>query len=232
MIMCVTDKFYTISDLRKKTVLCSDGLKIGRIIDIIFDTDLNLHSFIIGGSRWEEFREAIGIIDDIDPVLPVNKIQEITEKEVKIDVVKGDLKHKLERGVLPANSHSYSSLKREKIFDSEKNSFGRIVNLVFVPCGEPAFIIGGNWFEEAGEKLSFKENTDLLLPTSYIDSIDPVGIKLNVPLEKLRVALDDKPLDPDEQRKYLDSIHNKKAMKIRIMERRKAEEFRDFSRFY
>ena len=232
MTLCETDKYYTVSDLRKKAVVCCDGLKFGRVIDVVFDASMNLHSFIIGGSRWEEFREAIGIIDDIDPVLPVDKIKEIKDKEVVIDAKKEDLKHKLEQDAFPPSSHSYSNLKKMKILDSNEKAFGRIVNLVFVPCGEPAFIIGGSRLEEAGEKLGFKENTDLLLPLEYISSIDPVGIKLNLPIEELKVTLDDKPLDPDAQRLYLNSIQTKKDMKMRIMERRKAEEFRDFSRFY
>ncbi|HUU77869.1 MAG TPA: hypothetical protein VMX55_05950 [candidate division Zixibacteria bacterium] len=232
MSMCTTDEFYTISDLRKKTILCSDGLKFGRVVDIVFDSVMNLHSFIIGGTRWEEFREALGIIDDFDPVLPIGLIQEITDKEIIINAKKEDLKHKLQVGVFPEKSFSYSSLKRKKIFDEQKRRIGKIANLLFVPCGEPAFIIGGNWFEEAGEKIGFKENTDLLLPMAYIKKIDDEGIKLNIQLENLKVTLDNKPLDSESQRHYLNSIHNKKDMQMRILERRKVEEFRDFSRFY
>lgn len=230
--MCNTDESYTVSDLRKKTVRCCDGLKIGRVIDVVFDPNMNLHSCVIGGSRWEEFREALGIIDDIDPVIPIDSIQEINTEEIIIDAEKKNLKHKLEKDVFPEKSLVYSNLKRKTILDSQNRRVGKIVNLVFVPCGEPAFIVGGTWFEEVGEKTGFKENTDLLLPIEYIEAVDEDGIKLNIPIEKLKLAFDDKPLDADAQRHYLNSIKNKKEMKMRIMERRKLEEFRDFSRFY
>ena len=231
MVMCETEIHQTISELRKKTVVSSDGLKIGRIIDIVFDADFNVHSYIIGGSRWEELREALGFIDDIDPVVPVGNIAEITDKEIKLDIQKEKLSHKLEEGALPENAHTYSTLKRMKIIDSVGKVFGKIVNLVYVPCGDIAFIIGGNWFEEAGEKLGLKENVDLLLPFEYVDKISEEGIRLNLKMDDLKIAIDDKPLNPDEQRAYLNSIHRKEEIQMKIMERRKAEEFRDFSRF-
>ncbi|MHA1220908.1 MAG: hypothetical protein ACTSQB_04175, partial [Candidatus Heimdallarchaeota archaeon] len=82
MSMCELDEFQTISEMRKKIVISKDDLKIGRIIDVVFDSDYNLHSFIIGGSRLEELKEFLGFIDDVDPVIPVASIQEITEDSI------------------------------------------------------------------------------------------------------------------------------------------------------
>ncbi|MGC9779077.1 MAG: PRC-barrel domain-containing protein [Candidatus Heimdallarchaeota archaeon] len=58
--LCELDKHRSISDLRKKSVISQDGLVVGRIIDVVFDSKYRLHSFIIGGSRWEELRELMG----------------------------------------------------------------------------------------------------------------------------------------------------------------------------
>ena len=80
--------FQTISEMRKKTIKSKDDLKIGHIIDVVFDDELNLHSFILGGSRWEEFREALGIIDDIDPIVPIEYIQSVGDKEILLNAAK------------------------------------------------------------------------------------------------------------------------------------------------
>ena len=229
--MCEIEKHQTISELRKKAVVSSDGLKIGRIIDVVFDSAINVHSYVIGGSRWEELREALGFIDDIDPIVPVASIVDIGEKEIKLNVPKEKLLHKLEEGAIPEKAHTYNELKRLKIIDSLGKVFGKIVNMVYVPCGDLAFLVGGNLFEEVSEKLGFKENVDLLLPFEYIESVTKEGIRLNLKMDDLKLSINDKPLDPDEQRVYLNSLHRKDEMKMHVMKRRKAEEFRDFSRF-
>jgi len=231
MSMCELDEFQTISEMRKKIVISKDDLKIGRIIDVVFDSDYNLHSFIIGGSRWEELKEFLGFIDDVDPVIPVASIQEITKDSIKLSVLKSKLKDKLEEGVIPNNAFTYSSLKRKKIYDSKDRKFGKIVNMVFLPCGEASFIIGGTWFEELSETLKFKENIDLLLPVDLIHSIDEKSIRLNIPYEDLHISIDNKPMDDVTQRAYLNSLKVKGSVKMRLLERRKGEEFRDFSKF-
>ena len=86
--MCETDKYHTIAALRKKVVKSVDDLVIGQIIDVVFDEELQLHSFILGGSRWEEFRERIGIIDDIDPVINVSSIRSIDDDTIQLSVAK------------------------------------------------------------------------------------------------------------------------------------------------
>ncbi|MHA1213045.1 MAG: PRC-barrel domain-containing protein, partial [Candidatus Heimdallarchaeota archaeon] len=45
--MCRLEAFENVSDMRKKTVICSDGKKIGHINDIVFDLNYNVKSFII-----------------------------------------------------------------------------------------------------------------------------------------------------------------------------------------
>ena len=82
--ICELSEHRSISDLRKKKIISQDGLVVGRIIDAVFDADHNLHSFIIGGSRWEELRELMGFIDDIDPVIPCKSIVEVTDDTIKI----------------------------------------------------------------------------------------------------------------------------------------------------
>ena len=66
-----------------------------------------------------------------------------------------------DEGAIPDNAHTYSTMKRKNIFDGREQRFGRIVNLVFAPTGEAAFIIGGSHFEEFIESIGIKENVDL-----------------------------------------------------------------------
>lgn len=232
MNMCEMDECRTISELRKRSVMSRDGLKIGRIIDVVFDSNYRLHSFIIGGSRWEELSEFLGFIEDIDPVIPVDSVMEVTEDTITTNIPKEKLKHKLEEGVIPEDAFTYLGLKRTKIFDKNNQNFGKVTNLVFLPCGEPAFIIGGAGLEEFAESLKFKENIDLLLPIEYIDYIDHNGIKLKTRISELQLTKENKPMDKDTQRVYLNSLKQKGEAKTKLLLRPKIEEFHDFARFH
>jgi len=232
MSMCELDEYKTISELRKKWVVSRDNLKIGRIIDVVFDSKNHLHSFIIGGSRWEELKEFLGFIEDIDPVIPANAVKEVTEDSININIPKDKLKHKLEEDVIPEGAFTYNGLKRMKILDKNNQKFGKIINLVFLPCGDPAFIIGGSRMEEFAESLKFDENIDLLLPIEYIEKIDQNGIKMKTRASELQLTKDNKPMDEDTQRTYLNSLKRKGEAKTQLLMRPKPEEFHDFARFH
>ncbi|MGC9779076.1 MAG: hypothetical protein HZR80_07525 [Candidatus Heimdallarchaeota archaeon] len=173
-----------------------------------------------------------GFIDDIDPVIPCDSITEITDDTIKINIQKDKLRHKLEEGTIPENAFTYSNLKRVKIFDSNDNKFGKIVNMVFLPSGEPVFVLGGIWLEEFAEKIKFKEDIDLLLPLNEISSIKDQMIKLRMPIDELELSMNNVPMDEETQRIYLSSLKAKGQVEMRLLERRKAEEFRDFARFH
>jgi hypothetical protein len=226
-----TKRYHSIAGMRKKTVMSLGNLTIGQIIDVVFDQDLQIHSFIIGGSRWEELRESLGIIDDIDPVIPVDKITEIKEDTINVKILKTNLQHKLEEGVIPEKSFTYKDLKRKKILDSKDNKFGKIVNMGFLPSGEPVLIVGGKWFEELTERLGFRKNIDLLLPFDKIDTIDEKIIRLNVPIDELKLTLDNKPMTALEQENYLNSIDIKGQAEMRLLDRQKGEVFKHTTRF-
>jgi sporulation protein YlmC with PRC-barrel domain len=229
--ICELEKFYTINEIKKKLVISVDDLEVGRVIDVIFDHEFKVHSFIIGGSRWEEFRERLGIIDDIDPVVPASAVKSVDDKSIQLTLTKSKLHHKLEEGSLPEIHYSYNDLKRKKMFDSRETKFGKIVNMGFLPCGDPILVVGGTFFEELSERLGFKENVDLLLPLTKIDTIDKSNIKLNVPIDELNLTADNKPMTEIQQNHYLNSLKAKGVVEIKLFERRKAEEFKPVTRF-
>jgi len=228
MNLCELDETKTISDLRKKTVISSDGLKIGRIIDVVFTADCKLHSFIIGGSRWEEIREQLGRIEDIDPVVPVEAIQKVKEV-ILLNIPKEKLLNFTEESAIPDEAFTYSDLKRKKIFDKREHKFGKIINLIFAPTGEPAFIIGGTVFEELTESLGIKDNIDLFLPLTNIHEVINKRIRLNKPIDELKLSADNKPMDEEAHRKYLNSLKAKQKLDVHILRRKQIEGNRDFT---
>lgn len=217
MDFCELDTHYNISEMRKKTVVCSKGSQVGNIQDIVVNNQYQLESFIIGGSFWEEFRERIGIIQDIDPVVPANNIAEISEKKIVLKIPKEELRHKLEEGVISPTALTYTLLKRKRVIDSKGKSLGKIVNMVLLPCAEIAFIIGGTRLEEIAESIGFKENWDLLLPVKYIKSVDVETITLNVSQDKLEATLDNRLLEDDKAKEYLDSLKTKGSAEMRAL---------------
>jgi hypothetical protein len=118
-----------------------------------------------------------------------------------------------------------------KIFDKNKQKFGKVVNLVFLPCGEPALIVGGTGMEEFAENVKFEENIDLLLPMDYIETVDHQGIKMKAQVSELSLTKDNKPMDKETQRAYLNSLIRKGEAKTQLLMRPKPEEFHDFARF-
>ncbi|MBD3189427.1 MAG: hypothetical protein GF308_02230 [Candidatus Heimdallarchaeota archaeon] len=217
MSLCELDNHYNISEMRKKTVICSKGSKIGNIQDIVVNNQYQLESFIIGGSFWEEFRERLGIIKDIDPVVPVNNVAEITKNEIILNLPKEELPHKLEEGVISPTAITYNLLRRKKVIDSKGKTIGKIVNLVILPCAEIAFIIGGPRLEEIAESIGFKENWDLLLPIKYIKSVDDETITINVSQDKLKVTLDNRLIEDEKVKDYLDSLQTKGSAEMRAL---------------
>jgi sporulation protein YlmC with PRC-barrel domain len=75
------------------TVLDSSGKEIGKILDLTFtfDGSLKLEHFILGGSRMEEFLEAIKLRPNEDPVFDSSIIKKI-DVHVHLDTTINGLK--------------------------------------------------------------------------------------------------------------------------------------------
>ena len=211
--LCQLNNFENISDMRKKTIVCPDGRKIGRIIDVVFNEDLSMHSFIIGGSFFEEFMKSLGIVDDIDPVIPIEHVVEVTTKEIKIDLTKEECRHKLEANIFPEKAIMYSQMKRMKFLDYSNKSIGKICNMVFLPCGEPTFIVNCNQTNIIPQGVT--SHWDLLVPHTNIAEMTSKYMKLNVNAEQLSMALNDHILNPEEARAYLNSLQKKNTAEMR-----------------
>ncbi|MHA2159440.1 MAG: PRC-barrel domain-containing protein [Candidatus Thorarchaeota archaeon] len=77
------------SDLTKMDIVDKDDVKVGRAVDVDFDTDGMAH-LIVGGGLVEETLESVGLKADVDILVPSGHITSIRGKIV-LDVSKDDL---------------------------------------------------------------------------------------------------------------------------------------------
>lgn len=78
------------SDLTKMDIVDKDDVKVGRAVDVEFDTD-GTARLIVGGGFIEETLEDVGLKSDVDILVPSGHITAIRGKVV-LDVSKDDLK--------------------------------------------------------------------------------------------------------------------------------------------
>ena len=78
------------SKLTKMDIYDKDNVKIGRAVDVDFDTD-GTACLIVGGGFVEESLEAIGLKSDVDILVPSERIVTIRDKVV-LDVSRDNLK--------------------------------------------------------------------------------------------------------------------------------------------
>lgn len=78
------------SKITKMDIFDKDDVKVGRAVDVDFETD-GTACLIVGGGLVEESLEAIGLKTDVDILLPTVHITAIRDKIV-LDVSKEDLK--------------------------------------------------------------------------------------------------------------------------------------------
>jgi sporulation protein YlmC with PRC-barrel domain len=92
------------SQLSKIKVVDADGIKIGSIIDLWFDTASHLW-LVLGGSYFEELLEKLHAVPDIDLLVPQADIVSIDKKTLKLTKTRFQLESTCES--------EYDKLKRE-----------------------------------------------------------------------------------------------------------------------
>jgi sporulation protein YlmC with PRC-barrel domain len=166
------------SEIRGKDVIDKNGVKVGEIMDSVFDcSSLELKQFILGGGRIEELLESIGARKDIDPLVDVEQVHAITDK---VDlIVDGDsLKKTIDKGAIAGGDRKFSKMSKIKVVDADGFKIGNIIDFWFDKGSQLWFVIGGGFFEEFLEKIRAQPDIDLLIPPEFIDSIDDKSIKL------------------------------------------------------
>ncbi len=91
----ITENDMRLSKFSKLPIIDSDGLKVGRVLDIWFD--INGEPWLVaGGGTFEEILEKIGIQPDLDLLIPMPHIESITKDQIKIKYTKFQLEGKCE----------------------------------------------------------------------------------------------------------------------------------------
>lgn len=106
----ITEHDMRLSKFSKLPIIDSDGMKVGRSIDIWFD--INGEPWLVaGGGAFEEILEKFGIQPDLDLLIPMPFIESITEENIKLKYTKFQLEGKCE--------DEYERYKRELVSKHE-----------------------------------------------------------------------------------------------------------------
>jgi sporulation protein YlmC with PRC-barrel domain len=181
------------SDIRSKDVVDSDGEKVGEVMDWIFgcgENTLDLKYIVLGGGRIEEFLESIGARPDIDPVVPLEDVDSISDK-VYLKVKKESLKKTIDPGVLSESDFTFSKLSDIKVIDSDGLKVGFVIDIWFDKENVMWLVLGGGFFEELLERLKAQPDIDLLVPPHFIEEINQNEIRINLTKYQLESTCED-----------------------------------------
>ncbi|MHA2071345.1 MAG: hypothetical protein ACW985_06115 [Candidatus Thorarchaeota archaeon] len=175
-------------EIKKMDVMDPSGKKIGRILDLTFtfDGSLKLEHFILGGSRMEEFLEAIKLKPDEDPVFDSTLIKKVDD-HIHLDTTASSLK--AAHDTISDDEIKFSDLQKLDILDKDNVKVGRAIDVDFELDGRTALIAGGGFIEEKLEAIGLKDDIDIIVPFEVIVSIDE-SIRLSVSKDELDASLD------------------------------------------
>ncbi|NHJ47217.1 MAG: hypothetical protein FK733_05460 [Asgard group archaeon] len=219
MDMCTLESHENFSDMRNKVIKCSQGNTVGHITDVVFDNDMNVHSFVVGGQLWDKIRKLFGFEHDVEHSITADKINEIAENEIHLLISKKELKETIKEASISSTVSTYTTLRRKTVVDYNREKVGRIVNLVFLPCGEVAFIVSCLNPETVGIPKGLGSQWDLLLPITDIEKITEKEIILSVRKQDLEKTLNEHLIDQEKANTYLNSLKEKQVAEKRAIVR-------------
>lgn len=188
MFLCCNKKF---SKMINKSVIDSAGKRIGRLIDFHFsweDDEIQLKSVVLGGSRIEEFLESLGLIPDIDPFFPLEKVDRFEDDKLYLNVEFEQLDEPVKLG---EKEMRLSDLSKLQIIDADGLKVGNIIDVYFDENSHLWFIAGGGFFEELLETLHIQPDIDPLVPQEFITDISSDKIYLKVTKFQLKTTCEE-----------------------------------------
>lgn len=129
--------------IKNKQIIDSEGKKVGRIIDAVFNDKLELTKFVIGGSRLEEWLENRGLRPDIDPLVPISTITKVADK-IHLSVNQDTLKTTIDKEGFAENERKFSQITNYPILDSAKENVGLMKSFCINPDQSIEFVIFGD----------------------------------------------------------------------------------------
>ncbi len=192
-------------EMKKKNVVDSTGKKIGHISDITFtfDEELKIAHFILAGSLWEEFLEALNLKPDENRVFNSSVIKKV-DKHIHLDTTANTLVTTRGEEAISSDELRLSDLEKLDIIDKNSVKVGRAIDVEFDADGRTSIITGDGFLAEKLEAIGLKEDVDIIVPYNVITSIGD-SIQLSVSKDELDTTLDgilkEKAIEIQEQRK-------------------------------
>ena len=115
-----------LSKFSKLPIMDSDGMKVGNVIDVWFDIN-GEPWLVVAGGIMEEVMERLSVLPDIDLLIPMQFLDNISEKEIKLKYTKFQLESTCE--------DEYDKYKRETASQYEPSDY-RYESLRFHPKGQ------------------------------------------------------------------------------------------------
>ncbi len=181
-------------NIKNCDVYDTNNNRLGRLLDAVVvktENGWNLSKFTIGGSTWEELLEDIGLKPDIDPVFPIDVIESVTPKSIKLSVAGDTLKSThLDADAIAEDEVKLSQLSTVKIVDADEKPIGNIIDMKFV-SDHFQFVLGDGSWKELLEDIGLREDIDFLISPKYIDCVKNTKIKLNLKKTELDILFKD-----------------------------------------
>jgi sporulation protein YlmC with PRC-barrel domain len=147
-----------LTSLRFKRVIDPNGKNIGRIKDAVVDKrNLSVRGFVIKGGVWEELLEKLGIMKDVDPLLPMALIEKITDENIVINKLYSELQNAMDAAALTDDEVFFSRFKEMPVFDKNGDEIGFIVDVHF-DNKKLSYQLGGKKFVEFLKRNNWSEN--------------------------------------------------------------------------
>jgi sporulation protein YlmC with PRC-barrel domain len=147
-----------LTSLRFKRVIDPNGKNLGRIKDAVVDKrNLSVRGFVIKGGAWEELLEKLGIMKDVDPLLPMALIEKITDENVVINKLYSELQNAMDPAALTDDEVFFSRFKEMPVFDKNGDEIGFITDVHF-DNKKLSYQLGGKKFIEFLKGNNWSEN--------------------------------------------------------------------------
>ncbi len=136
----------SLSALRHLRVQDATGQAIGRIRDAVVQREtLALRGFVVHGSRLEEALEAANLRKDVDPLVSLDDITQVTERTLTINKAASALPNAAPEA-LAEGDMLFSALRKIPVLDVHGQALGSLADMYMNEDGTPAYQLGGESF--------------------------------------------------------------------------------------
>jgi len=183
-------KSFCCTEMKNKTVKEASGKTIGHIGDLTFTFAgaLKISHFMLAGPAWDRFLKAIHLKSDTERIFDSSIIEKIDD-HIHLNLTGDQLAKVLNEGTISDDEIRFSDLKKMDISDMDQTKVGRAIDVDIDTEGCISIIAGGGFIEEKMESIGLKEDIDIIVPCSVINSIGS-SIQLTVKKGELDTTLD------------------------------------------